>query len=169
MLLVSNCDLPTNRMNWNRLLISLAAKVSEWAVSVWDAYFIQAARRILVINCHWFLTSVFLLGEFLKAWKMLLYSLQHFGALEVERTRGKFWRRVWEAFSNARCAGQEWPVTGGFQEEWQLPVLILGKNMLHCVLLWVLFFLKGNNCGYRRCVFPFLTILSNLLHSQRTW
>lgn len=28
MLLVSNCDLPTNRMNWNRLLISLAAKVS---------------------------------------------------------------------------------------------------------------------------------------------
>lgn len=67
-------DLPTKRVNWNRLLISLAAEVSEWAVSVPDAYFIPAARRVLVINCHSFLTSVFLLGGG-EAWKMFLHSL----------------------------------------------------------------------------------------------
>lgn len=49
MLLVSNCDPPTKRMNWNRLLISLAAEVREWAASVRDACYRQAARGVLVI------------------------------------------------------------------------------------------------------------------------
>lgn len=64
MLLVSNCDLPTKRMNWNRLLISLAVEVSEWAASVRDACYSQAARGVPVINCHSVLRSVFLPEDF---------------------------------------------------------------------------------------------------------
>lgn len=88
MLLTSNCALPTKGTNWNRLLVSLALKVKEWAASLPETYLIQAAKGIAAIKCHWFLTSVFLLGAFWKAWKMLLHSVQPFGTFKVARTRG---------------------------------------------------------------------------------
>lgn len=87
------------------MLISLATEVSEWAVSVRDACFIQAARRVLVINCHSFLTSVFLLGG---VGGLEDAFTKPFSSLQVERTGGKLSRWKGKVFSSVRLAGHGW-------------------------------------------------------------
>lgn len=134
-------DLPTKRVNWNRLLISLAAEVSEWAVSVPDAYFIPAARRVLVINCHSFLTSVFLLGG---GGGLEDAFTQPFSSLRVERMRGRLSR--WKGESLQQHEACWAPV--GFGRVAAGSRSQRGARYGVCVC-------KGTNSEYTRCV-PFL-------------